>query len=608
MKNKHFVLSALVLLFLSFGFINNSPNSYYNNPSSYYNSSVFLNNPSLIPDVMGYVNVIENDGIYTHNEIFNIDSFPNFSGFPKSLTGTTFEGGILCNMDNDQDLELVYNIGFTVQAWNYDGSNVPGWPQTVASYALEGAPSFGDIDGDGQEEIVVSNHGLTSGGFIYAFRKNGTTVPGFPINHGYSARTPVLANVDNTGGLEIIVNLRQSGAGQVWIYKGDASVLSGWPKTINHVPASSAAVGDITGDAFPEIVMESYSSLYAWDKDGNLLAGFPYTMPNGDVNSYSSPVLADVDSDNIREIVFGTHSTSGGNGYVYLMKNNGTVMSGWPKTTGQWVYGPAAVGYIDGDNVIDIAVGDQVASGSPLDFIYAWNKNGTALAGFPVGPLWAINDQVIIGDIDNDNSMELICDDNTTSLNRGKYLAFNHDGTPAAGWPIETDGTTFFSTPVVGDINRDGILDIAGSGRISSTNTTAFYLWNTGTTYNPLKIVNPMWQYNSRHNGVYGDNPLVGIQPVSGLVPGEFNLYQNYPNPFNPATKIRFDIPSGNYSNVTLTIYNALGEKVSVLIDEQLNSGSYEVSWNGASFSSGVYFYRVTAGEFTMVKKMMLIK
>lgn len=83
MKNKHFVLSALVLLFLSFGFINNSPNSYYNNPSSYYNSSVFLNNPSLIPDVMGYVNVIENDGIYTHNEIFNIDSFLIFPASPS---------------------------------------------------------------------------------------------------------------------------------------------------------------------------------------------------------------------------------------------------------------------------------------------------------------------------------------------------------------------------------------------------------------------------------------------------------------------------------------------------------------------------------------------
>ena len=154
------------------------------------------------------------------------DSFPIFPGFPMTFSGNTNEGGILCNMDNDDDLEIVYNIGFTVQAWNYDGTSVSGWPQTVSSYALEGAPAFGDIDGDGQGEIVVTNHGLTSGGFIYAFRKNGTPVPGFPVNHGYSSRTPVLSNIDNAGGLEIIVNKRLSGSGEVWVYSGSGVVYS----------------------------------------------------------------------------------------------------------------------------------------------------------------------------------------------------------------------------------------------------------------------------------------------------------------------------------------------------------------------------------------------
>ena len=68
----------------------------------------------------------------------------------------------------------------------------------------------------------------------------------------------------------------------------------GWPKPINHVPASSAAVGDITGDGIPEIIAESYTSLYAWDRDGNLLPGFPFVLPGDYKNSYSSPVLADV--------------------------------------------------------------------------------------------------------------------------------------------------------------------------------------------------------------------------------------------------------------------------------------------------------------------------
>ncbi|MBE2226947.1 MAG: VCBS repeat-containing protein [Ignavibacteria bacterium] len=224
---KNFEVLPLVFIAVAFGFV-----------STLY--SQFLNpvyHQPVLPDVMGNVNVMETDGKKTYNRVYNVDSFPMFSGFPKTLSGTTFEGGILCNMDSDNDLEIVFNIGFTVQAWNYDGTTVSGWPQTVASYALEGAPAFGDIDGDGIEEIVVTNHGLTSGGFIYAFRRNGTPVPGFPINHGYSSRTPVLANMDNAGGLEIIVNKRLSGSGEVWIYRGNATTFPGWPKTLNHVPA-----------------------------------------------------------------------------------------------------------------------------------------------------------------------------------------------------------------------------------------------------------------------------------------------------------------------------------------------------------------------------------
>jgi hypothetical protein len=597
---RYSLFSALVVLFAaSFGF------THFHGS---YNNIVMINQQPVVPDVMGYVNVIESDGVNSYNNVYNVDSFPSFTGFPKyGMSGSTFEGGIFCNMDGDADLEIVYNVGFTVQAWNHDGTNVAGWPQTVPTYALEGAPAFGDIDGDGQEEIVVTNHGLTSGGFIHAFRKNGTTVPGFPINHGYSTRTPVLANLDNTGGLEIIVNKRLSGSGEVWVYRGNATTFPGWPKTINHVPASSAAVGDITGDGIPEIVMESYLSLYAYDAAGNVLAGFPFSMPNGDVNSYSSPVLADVDGDNIREIVFGSHGNS--LSYVYLLKNNGTVMAGWPKTTTQWIYSPPAVGYIDGDNIIDIAVGDQVASGSPLNYVYAWNKNGTALTGFPAGPIWAINAQIIIADVDNDNNMELICDDNTQTAGRGKYLAFNHDGTPVAGWDAGTNGSTFFSTPMLGDVNRDGILDFAGTGGSTGPATTNAYLWNTGMTYNTAKVTIPMWQYNSRHNGVYGDNQVVvGIQPISGSVPEKFSLKQNYPNPFNPATKIRFDIPAGMQENTRLVVYDISGRVMSELVNGALNNGTYEAEWNASAFASGIYFYKLTSGSYSAVKKMMLVK
>ena len=347
------------------------------------------------PDVMGFVNTLETDINGNHYpKIMNIDSFPTFNGYPKNVSGESFEGGIYCQMDNDSALEIVYGVGNFVYAWKLDGSNVPGWPVSL-SYTAEGAPAFGDIDGDGQPDIVINSRNFTStAGAIYAFHKNGTPVTGFPIVNGAPTRTVVLADLDNNGRMEIITNKRLSGSGEISVYKGDGTIYPGWPKTIDHVPASSAAVGDITGDGVPEIIGESYNSLYAFDKNGNVLPGFPYTMPGGEKNSYSSPVLVDLNGDGTREIIFGTHNTTTGAGKIFILDHTGAVLTNWPKQTSEWVYGPVTPGYIDGDNVLDILVGDQVGSGTPADYIYGWNKDGTVLTGFPIGPIFAVNNQI----------------------------------------------------------------------------------------------------------------------------------------------------------------------------------------------------------------------
>jgi hypothetical protein len=85
-----------------------------------------------------------------------------------------------------------------------------------------------------------------------------------------------------------------------------------------------------------------------------------------------------------------------------------------------------------------------------------------------------------------------------------------------------------------------------------------------------------------------------------------FNLLQNYPNPFNPNTKIVYTIPKDD--KVLLTVYNILGSKVASLVNEYKPAGSYEVQFNGSNFSSGVYFYKLEAGRYTQIKKMMIIK
>lgn len=101
-------------------------------------------------------------------------------------------------------------------------------------------------------------------------------------------------------------------------------------------------------------------------------------------------------------------------------------------------------------------------------------------------------------------------------------------------------------------------------------------------------------------------NGLVGIQPVSCTIPGEFRIYQNYPNPFNPKTKIKFDI--SEYSFTTLKIFDELGREVDNLINENLNPGNYEVEFNSNNLNSGVYYYKLQSGDFFHTKKMILLK
>ncbi|MCB0729343.1 MAG: T9SS type A sorting domain-containing protein, partial [Ignavibacteriae bacterium] len=106
--------------------------------------------------------------------------------------------------------------------------------------------------------------------------------------------------------------------------------------------------------------------------------------------------------------------------------------------------------------------------------------------------------------------------------------------------------------------------------------------------------------------GVQINNSTIGIQNVSTEIPDGFSLKQNYPNPFNPVTNIKFSVPKTGI--VKLKVYDILGKEVAVLVDKQLNAGSYQADFNGSNFSSGVYFYKLEAEGFTEVKKMMLVK
>jgi hypothetical protein len=94
--------------------------------------------------------------------------------------------------------------------------------------------------------------------------------------------------------------------------------------------------------------------------------------------------------------------------------------------------------------------------------------------------------------------------------------------------------------------------------------------------------------------------------PEERSVPLVYFLYQNYPNPFNPSTTIRYALP--NKSNVTLTVYNTLGQRVALPQNGEQEAGYHEVQFDGRNMASGVYFYRIHAGDFVETKRLLLVR
>jgi len=96
------------------------------------------------------------------------------------------------------------------------------------------------------------------------------------------------------------------------------------------------------------------------------------------------------------------------------------------------------------------------------------------------------------------------------------------------------------------------------------------------------------------------------VSKISGEIPKYYCLSQNYPNPFNPSTNIRYQVK--NAGIVKISVYDMLGKEIETLVNEKQSPGTYEVSWNGSAFPSGTYFYKITAGDFSEIRKMVLIK
>lgn len=142
------------------------------------------------------------------------------------------------------------------------------------------------------------------------------------------------------------------------------------------------------------------------------------------------------------------------------------------------------------------------------------------------------------------------------------------------------------------------------SGAVSSSNWVYEFVFNTAGTYH---------YYCAMHGGPggVGMSGVITVNKVTdvkdnNITAFKFELQQNYPNPFNPSTSISYQVPVKN--NVTLKIYDVIGNEVAVLVNGEKPAGTYRVNWNAANMPSGVYMYKLQTGSFVQTKKMILMK
>lgn len=107
-------------------------------------------------------------------------------------------------------------------------------------------------------------------------------------------------------------------------------------------------------------------------------------------------------------------------------------------------------------------------------------------------------------------------------------------------------------------------------------------------------------------SGTFCNAPVDVAQENYPAIPKEFNLSQNFPNPFNPSTEIHYELPTS--VKVILKIYDVLGNEIETLINSEEPAGYYNYNFNGTNLPSGVYFYRLKAGDYVQTKKMILLK
>ncbi|MBK8982740.1 MAG: T9SS type A sorting domain-containing protein [Ignavibacteria bacterium] len=558
--------------------------------------------------------------------ILSLASFANgqnpeyLPGFPKTLDSIyypIFYGAtpIITDFDNDGQNEVMFSLfkpqHNKIYILKSDGSDLDGWPVTIFPSFSWPAIAAGDVNKDGFIDIVLRDNDS-----LYIFDYKGKLLPGFPVGYSTTHLSDlVLYDINNNGFLEIVIK----GDNYINIIDHNGNTVSGWPRRLPGIPdrvlSPPLSVADLDNDKFAEIIVNSSqcewglicdsSYTHVFNHDGSNFPGWPLKS-DSDYVYYSQPatLYKDKSTDSTFIFINSAHYYSNNDTArtkTSMYKINGELIS---KHYTKAVYESSSIAILKNNDSYYHAFGSE-----PLP-VFLFNENNLLLNNYPVfGNGYYYNTQLLLK---MNNGIFTVCYIRTIDLTlRGFVYFYDENGIQPSWSPLRPLGIPS-SSGALCDLNKDGQLDFVLMTMLDTSNTSRpkINVWTfPGEVYNPKNLDWPMYGHDRYRTNQYGfippDEP-VGIQPMNTNVPASFNLYQNFPNPFNPATSIKFDIVKKG--NVRLAVFDILGRELSTLINENLNPGTFQVSFDGSGLSSGIYFCRLQSGEYINTMKMNLIK
>ena len=359
---------------------------------------------------------------------------------------------------------------------------------------------------------------------------------------------------------------------------------------------SVSGAGDVNGDGNSEVIIGTVG--YPVNGKAFIYGEVFVPVPEIDVRRPAETSIVDGGSDNVGNQLVGTVTL------IYAIDNRaGTAQ--------------LDITSVIAENLINCS-GFSVVTNLPLNIAAGATANLQVL--FTVDAVGAFSlDMDMINDDADENPYDIQVNGNGMPLKAIVLVSFSAEVSQAGvyiTWTTETEANNagfniYRSQQEDGEYIKinDTIITAQGDDTTGAEYSLTDMPEQSGTYYYKLQDVNINGQ--TRFHGPIQVAGVTSVEDESAINPGKYQLFQNHPNPFNPNTEIRFTIP--NAGHVSIKIYDMNGKLVKNLVSEQKAAGVYSISWdgqdkNGFKVTSGVYFYRINAGEFTMSKKMILMK